>query len=261
MAHEPDLTDGLTDADLADLARLADGTLPPERRAEVEARVAASDRLAQIVARQGVALSALHEAERIGAPARVHAAVERRRAPVRSRRRSTVMRALTPVTAAALALILAFSGVFSAGLSVADAAALAQKPPTQPAPPPVTGKPQLLRAQVDGVPFPDYSAKFGWKPVGARADDPSGRDTTTVYYARDGRRIAYSIVSGDALDHPDYARPQRRSGVDYWTFTSDGRTVVTWERGGRTCVLSGRNVPAGELVDLADWRGKGAIPF
>ena len=37
--------------------------------------------------------------------------------------------------------------------------------------------------------------------------------------------------------------------------------AVTWERGGHTCVLSAKGVPATELVALANWRGKGAIPF
>ena len=41
----------------------------------------------------------------------------------------------------------------------------------------------------------------------------------------------------------------------------DGRTVVTWERGGHTCVLSAEGVPADELLELAGWKGKGAVPF
>jgi anti-sigma factor RsiW len=56
---EPELTDGLSDDELADLARLADGTLPADRRAEVEARVAASPQLSSIVERQAVALDAV----------------------------------------------------------------------------------------------------------------------------------------------------------------------------------------------------------
>jgi anti-sigma factor RsiW len=46
---EPEPTNGLSDEQLADLARLVDGTLPADRRAEVEARVAASPQLARIV--------------------------------------------------------------------------------------------------------------------------------------------------------------------------------------------------------------------
>jgi hypothetical protein len=158
-------------------------------------------------------------------------------------------------------VILAFSGIFSAGLSVADAAGLAQKPPTQPAPAGVPGTPQLLRAAVDGVPFPNYAAKFGWKPLGAREDDPSGRHATTVYYRNGARTIAYTIVSGHALGRPSDAQSTTHGGVEYRTFRYRGRTVVTWERNGHTCVLSSRSLRPAELVALADWRGKGAIPF
>jgi hypothetical protein len=49
--------------------------------------------------------------------------------------------------------------------------------------------------------------------------------------------------------------------VQFRTLRDDGRAVVTWERGGRTCVLSGAAVASGELVALADWRGKGAVRF
>jgi hypothetical protein len=68
-------------------------------------------------------------------------------------------------------------------------------PPTQPAPAGVSGVPQLLRAKVDGVPFPDYGTKFDWRPTGARHDGPGDRNATTVYYEG-------GIVSGDALDPP-----------------------------------------------------------
>src|SRR5512133_606047 len=76
---EPELTDGLSDDELADLARLADGTLPADRRAEVEARVAASPQLSSIVERQAVALDALGRTANTGAPARLRAQVDRRR--------------------------------------------------------------------------------------------------------------------------------------------------------------------------------------
>jgi hypothetical protein len=111
------------------------------------------------------------------------------------------------------------------------------------------------------VPFPNYAAKFGWEPVGARQDDPSDRSTTTVYYGNGARTVAYTIVSGNALDPPSDARSTTRGGVEYRVFRTGGRTVVTWERDGHTCVLSGRNMRSAELVTLADWRGKGAIRF
>jgi anti-sigma factor RsiW len=265
MAPEPELTDGLSDDELADLARLADGTLPADRRAEVEARVAASPQLSRIVERQAAALEALRGTADTGAPARLRAEIDRRRGAGRAagggRRRVAIRGAIAATAAAALALGLVLPGALQGGPSVADAAALAQKPPSQAAPTGIPGTPQLLRASVDGVPFPNYAAKFGWKPAGARQDDPSGRRATTVYYEKGARRIAYTIVSGDALDPPSGARVTRRGGVEYRTFRDDGRAVVTWKRNGHTCVLSGTVVRPEELVTLADWRGKGAIPF
>jgi hypothetical protein len=262
---EPEPTNGLSDDELADLARLADGTLPAERRAEVEARVAASPQLSSIVERQGAALDALRGTADVGAPARLRGQVDRRRGTGRAvrggRRRVVIGRSIAAAAAVAITLILVLPSGFSGGPSVADAAALAEKPPTQPAPGAVTPAAPILRAEVDDVPFPNYAAKFGWRPVGAREDDPSGRGATTVYYKKGGRTIGYTIVSGDALDPPSGARATRRGGVEYRSFRDDGRTVVTWERDGHTCVLSGKRARAAELLVLADWRGKGAIPF
>jgi hypothetical protein len=265
-AMEPDPTHGLNDDELADLARLADGTLPPDRRDQLEARVAASPQLTRIVERQRVALAALRSTADTGAPVRLRSHVERRaaggaRRAREGRRRLFVGGAAATVAAVALALVLVLPGELAGGPTVADAAALAEKPPTEPAPATDPSAPQLLRAEVDGVPFPNYAAKFGWKPVGARHDEPGGRPASTVYYEKRRQSIAYTIVSGDALDPPAGARSTRRGGVEYRSFRDDGRAVVTWERKGRTCVLSGETVPPSELVRLADWRGKGAIPF
>src|SRR5262245_66316975 len=53
-----DLLSSLSERELAELAAFADGSLPPERRAEVEARVAASPELLQLVERQRRTLAA-----------------------------------------------------------------------------------------------------------------------------------------------------------------------------------------------------------
>ena len=259
---ESESTNGLTDEQLADIARLVDGTLPAERRAELEARMTDSPQLSSIVERQGVALDALHSTVDTGAPARLRAQVGRRRGARRAgARRPVIGGAIAAAAVVALTLALVLPGALSGGPSVAGAAALAEKPPTQAAPGVVARTPQLLHAEVDQLPFPNYAAKFTWKPVGARRDDPSGRDATTVYYASGARTIAYTIVSGGALDPPSNARSTTRGGAEFRTFSHDGRTVVTWKREGHTCVLSGQGVQPAELLALADWRGQGAIPF
>src|SRR4051794_17580236 len=280
---DPDLAQGVSDDELGDLARLADGTLPPGRRAEVEARVAASAQLAAIADRQAVALDALRGAADAVAPPRLRARVERRgaadslappRLRARVERRGGAARGAPPerriprlgtavAAAACVALIasLVLSSALSGGPSVADAAAFGQRPPTRGAPRATADAPPLLAAAVDGVPFPNFGVDFVWKAVGARDDTAAGRRVTTVFYADGGRTIAYAIVSGDALDAPPPARRLVRAGVTFRTWREDGHSIVTWERHGHTCVLSGTAVGPAELVTLADWRGGGAITF
>jgi anti-sigma factor RsiW len=262
---DPDLTHGLNDAELADLARLVDGTLPDDRRADVEAWVAGSPQLSSIVERQRVAVDAMRGISDTGAPARLRANVERRRRPggaVGARSRRTLLApAVVGAAAVAVAVVLAVSATFSGGPSVAELAALSAKGSTAAAPATAAGAPQLLRARVDDVPFPDYAKKFGWKAAGVRNDTPSGRNATTVYYENNRRSIAYTIVTGSAIDAPSNARRVTRGGVEYRTLRAGGRSVVTWNRRGHTCVLSSHSVRRAELLALADWRGKGAIPF
>ena len=94
----------------------------------------------------------------------------------------------------------------------------------------------MREVRSDPAPFPNYAAKFGWQPTGKREDDPKGRDATTVYYEKDGRELAYTIVSGDALDPPEDARTFTVQGVEYRVFEKDGRNVITWERDGKQYV-------------------------
>jgi hypothetical protein len=200
-----------------------------------------------------------------GAPARLRANVERRRGtgrPVGARSRRTLLApALAGAAALAVAVALAVSATFSASPTIPELAALSAKAPSATAPATAPGAPQLLRVRVDDVPFPDYAKKFGWKAAGVRHDKASGRNATTVYYENNRRAIAYTIVAGGAIDVPSNARRVTHGGVEYRTLRAGGRSVVTWNRRGHTCVLSSRTAPRAELLALANWRGKGAIPF
>src|SRR5207249_948766 len=126
---------------MAELCALADGTLPAERRAEVEARVAASPELKELLERQRRAVLATQTVAAEEVPGPLRAAVEaRRRALGTTRRRS---RRLVPrfalagaaaVTAAVVAAVVLSGG--PGAPRVADAAQLAVQAPTEPAPPP-----------------------------------------------------------------------------------------------------------------------------
>ena len=216
--------------DEADLVALADDRLPPARRAEVEARVAAEPSLAVALETQRAAL-ALIACLDTPAPLELRLRVEElkaARAPRRSRRRwlpASVMSAAA-VTAALVVL------VTGGGPAVDDALAVALRPATAPA---------MIGDHVDGVRFP-RSGK--WQAVGARTDVVEGRSMRTVFYEREGKTIAYTIVDGPALD--DDGRYRVISGPG-------GRTAVVWTNRGHTCLISGAGIDESVLHKLAEW--------
>jgi hypothetical protein len=246
-----------------ELAALADGTLPPERRAALEAEVAASPDVAAHLLEQQRALELVRGATATtDAPAGLRARVEVQRRPRRQPTRSRLVlgAGLATAAATALALLLVLPGG-AGGPSLASAAALATRPATAAPPPPRPGEPKLLAREVGGVPFPNWRAKFGWRANGVRSDKLDGRETVTVFYGKKDARIGYTIVDGSPLKVPSNAARAKREGTELRTFRTDGRLVVTWLRGGQTCVLSGRGVPRAVLLKLAAWKGKGAVPF
>src|SRR5689334_496008 len=98
----------------AELAALADGTLPPERQAALEAEVAASPELADRLAEQRRAVTlAQSAAAEIEAPAGLRARVEAQR---RERERRPSRRLVAIGAAAATVVVLAVvAGVLSSG--------------------------------------------------------------------------------------------------------------------------------------------------
>jgi len=100
--------------EIAELAALADGTLAPERRAELEARVAASSELADRLAEQQRALALSRSAStEVEAPASLRARVEAQQRGRRARapRRLVLIGATATVAVVAVAIGL---GVFRA---------------------------------------------------------------------------------------------------------------------------------------------------
>ena len=82
-----------------------------------------------------------------------------------------------------------------------------------------------------------------------------------MYYEKEGKTLAYTIVGGDALDTPD-GKTVTVEGTPVELFrTDDGRPAATWERDGHTCVLAGAGVPDAKLAELAGWKGLGAVEF
>jgi len=247
-----DTVSQLSERELADLSALADGTLPAERRAEVEARVAASPELRELLEHQrhSVALTQALKADEPRASLQTNVeALRWGRVRTRGRRLAPRLAAVGLAVAAAVVAAVVLTGGPGAP-TVAEAARLAAKPPTEPAPA-STGDSNLA-LDVEGVAFPDLAQAYGWTTLGARTGRVDGRDGIVVYYGKGGRQIAYAIVSGDGLPSPSGGQTTAVGGIPYQTLRLGDKLAVTWRRGGHTCVLIGDATRA-ELVALASW--------
>jgi anti-sigma factor RsiW len=219
--------------DEADLAALADGCLTGPRRTELAARVAADPTLAEAFERQRTALAMIAAAAE-PAPLDLRLRIEELRAappPQRfwGRRRRPAIAAAFALAATLIAFAVLLAG---RGPVVDDVLAVALRPATAPA---ATGE------AFEGIRFPRYGE---WRMTGARTDLVDGRRVRTVFYERDGRKIAYAIVAGPALDDVGELR----------ALHGDGDLVaVTWTRHGRTCMIIGSGVDADVLAHLAVW--------
>ena len=254
-----DVMAGLSEHDMAELAAFADGSLPVERRAAVEARLADSAELRAFVERQRRSLAATRALAAEPVPATLTASVaaaapRRKRRGDRERGRGLAWRlGLAGAVVAAIAAVVVFNvNRAPAGPSVATAAGIARQAPIAAAPGPIGSSGTTLAASVQGVAFPDFGPAYGWHAVGVRQARVGGRPATAVYYGKDGRRIAYVIVSGSGLARPPSAASTTIGGVQYQTLRLNGMPAVTWRRSGHTCVLTGAATPA-ELLTLASW--------
>jgi len=215
--------------DEADLVALADGNLDPARTLEVEARVAADSVLADALAEQRAALALLATADTVAMPPALRlrvAEIEARGGRVRRRLRIWIPAFGAAMAAATAAAVLMLT---SGGPGVDDVINAALRPATAEASP---------REQIDGLTFPDYE---DWRATGARSDVIGGRPTRTVFYERDGKRVAYTIVAGPALDGGEKRR----------LMEIDGRAAVQWTKAGHTCLVSG-HVDAATLINLVE---------
>ncbi len=171
------------------------------------------------------------------------------------RRRWRVL-ATTATAAAALAAVLVATqgGTTETGEpTLADVQQASAQEATGPAPAPGGGDPPVLAARVGPIPFPDWQKSFGWKAVGARTDELSGRTVKTVYYRNpDGAHLGYSIVAGAPIAEPPPGHAVTHEGNTYHVAHAGEHTLVTWTQQGHTCTfVASSSVPDSHLVELA----------
>ncbi len=201
-------------------------------------------------------LRAIHTVGAVPAPSALRARIELARSPARRRRRASPLRFVlalaSPVAACAaltVALILGAQGPVVA--TVADAAELAGRPIQAPVLEPQGDARTLPRVTAAGLTYPYWEDRFGFRAVGVRHDRLAGRAATTVTYARGGHRLAYTIVAGPPLPAGARTTPAFDGGVVVDRLHAHGEDVVTWLRGGHTCVLVGAGARFGLLTRLA----------
>ena len=223
------------------------------------------DPLDDELAERGRALIAAAVAETM-APLALRERIEADRARAAKSARPRRLRALVPaggLVAAAVVAVVLLAGGGATAPSVLATAALATGGPVLPAPTENASNGAVLKASMEGVPFPYWGGSFQWEAVGARDDKIEDRSAKTVYYENPkGVRAAYTILGGDKIDAPSSAHKQTRRGIELWITKDHGRRIVTWTRAGHTCVLSAPlAVPEQKLLELASWKGKGSVSF
>jgi hypothetical protein len=228
-----------TEAELVEFVRAIDVPAPHSLHREVESLIAGRSQLA----RRGAATGPDTRGARSLIPARRLAAVG----------------ALAAVAAVAVA-IASSSGGGASALSLREASALTLQPATASAPTENMSNHVQLRASVDGVSFPYWGERFGWRSTGTRTDRVAGRTVTTVFYAdAGGRRIGYAIVAGTPAPRSTGGVVAWRKETPYRLLTENGTAVVTWLRNGHLCVVSGRGVSSATLLRLASWSDGGSV--
>ena len=262
------------EADLRDVAALADGSLPggrrarsrstrrPARRCSAPSSSASGTRCRRFAgrARRSAPRPRCESGSRPQVPAPV-SRDRRRRRPGGAGGRAGRPRDWPAAAAVAIAVgVVALPGT-DPTVDRGRRAGRSSLPPSR-RPQPEPEQPTLLAASFEGLSYPDWEDEFGWRAVGERSDELDGRATNTVFYENaEGARIAYTIVSGDALDPPADGERSVVEGVELDAFAADGSPAVTWLRDGHTCVLAGDGVEEETLLELAAWKGDGAVAF
>ena len=145
-------------------------------------------------------------------------------------------------------------------ITLREASAVTLSAATAPAPAESSSDRGHLTAAVDGIAFPYWEDRFGWRSTGARSDRLAGRAVTTVFYEdAGGRRLGYAIVAGTPAPRLSGGVTEWRSGVAYRLLSENGARVISWLRDRHLCVVAGRGVDEATLLELASWTDTGSV--
>jgi hypothetical protein len=236
-----------------ELTRLADGTLPTDREADLLAKIRQSPELTAAFAEQERAVTMLRALDE-PAPASLRARVDEltgTSAPQRTPRwrRAFVLPGATAIAAAAAAVVILVGGG-TAVPTVPATARLAVASATLPSPAADPNDASQLALRGAGISFPVWDRQ-GWITDGARTDTVGGRQITTVFYkSPTGKRIGYAISNGAPLSGTQ-GESATRYGVTFTMQRTGDVNLITWVRNGHTCVIAGHGVSYATLLRLA----------
>jgi hypothetical protein len=237
----------------AELARLADGSLPAARQSELRGKVDGSPELVGALAEQQRAVTLLRALDQ-PAPDSLRRRLDEltgseRAARPALRRRFFALPAATVLAIAVVAVVVVVQGG-TAAPTVPQTVRFALAASTMPSPSEAGSESGLLSLRAAGIAFPYWQQTVGWKTTGSRTDTLGGRRIVTVFYTdADNSRVGYSIVAGAPLA-ATRGTVRNVDGVRF-TFSHVGSArLVTWLRAGHTCVIAGRWVTDQTLLRL-----------
>jgi hypothetical protein len=243
----------------AELARLADGSLPTARQDELHAELQRSPALTRALAEQQQAISLVRSVD-VRAPDSLRRWLEEQtqeqQQRARPKRRRSWLRpriafpAIGVAVAAVAAAVVIAVGAGSSGPTLDQATGAALAASTMPAP--TESGATTLDVSAGGIQFPYWGHTVGWQAEGARVDSLAGRHVVTVFYRdMDGSsRVGYTIVTGEPV-HVNGGAIVTSHGIPFTLRRAGSARSISWVRNGHTCVIAGRGVTYATLLKLA----------